>query len=576
MAQFKDYYKILQVDSSAELDIIEAAFRRLSKIYYPIPGRNTEEKFKEITEAHSVLKDPIKREKYDEEYKKFYTPRPRPEVDKSYILFDAVKLGEIKTDYFILRNTGGDYENIDISVQTPNSWLKITGLNSLDPNQSDELPLRVEIEATADEWGKNYTEYVIAKLDYEEVRIKVELNTKSKAQQPPAFNKKKLIPIVILPIFFLIFSCIGINYLMNRPSKQNDNTIENKSGIFEESTTNSDITSVEKHNGKTITENWEQVGLSGETVSDLIIADADTLYAATIGFNHGIFKSSDGGNTWNAINNGLGSLEVYDIDIFANDSNSVVASTESGIWFTQDGGKHWQPLGPTNYQYLDILSVSVLPKDPSTITAVGPANYGAFITHDTGGNWQEVSYEDASGDDIFWNEGCSLTCSASEPTNIIYLVGPPEIYRSSDGGETWSQMANVGANYNVSFFTVDQSNGDIVYAMADYYEGNCLYKSTDGGGSWIPINNGLPNHSNEIEGSAIAINPSNRNNIYVAIAGQVYASNDSGDSWRQLIALPEKFSEESWPIINLVVNDAKNILYIETNKNGIWCTSIAN
>jgi curved DNA-binding protein CbpA len=227
MAQFIDYYKILQVDPSAEPDIIEAAYIRLSKLYHPDVNKDpgAEEKYKEITEAYFVLKDPNNRSKYDIIYKNFYKPRPKPEVDKSYILFDNVAPGETKTGSFVLRNSGGDYENIDVSVQSPNSWLKITGLNSLNPNQLDELPLRIEIEASADEWDSNYIEYIIVKFDDEEVRIKVELNTKTKLQQQPTFNKKKLI--IFLPILFLIiFSCIGINYFINRCSKQNNNVVE--------------------------------------------------------------------------------------------------------------------------------------------------------------------------------------------------------------------------------------------------------------------------------------------------------------------------------------------------------------
>lgn len=233
MAPFKDYYKILQVDPSAELDIIEVAFRRLSKLYYPIPGRNTEEKFKEITEAHSVLKDPIKREKYDNEYKKFYTPKPKPEVDKNYILFKDVTPGEIKTDSFILRNSGGNYENIDVSVQTPNSWLKIIGVNSLDPNQSDELPLKINIEATVDEWGKDYDEYIVVKLDDEEIKIKVELNTRydeiynrftSKVIKKSKPLKKILIPIAVVFIILLI-SVFGIIYFKYYSNNSSTSTI---------------------------------------------------------------------------------------------------------------------------------------------------------------------------------------------------------------------------------------------------------------------------------------------------------------------------------------------------------------
>jgi len=243
MARFKDYYKVLRLDPSAEIEVIEAAFRKLSRKYHPDVNKDpdAEEKYKEITEAYFVLKDPIKRKKYDEEYHKFkgsdqaskdtVIEKPKPTVDKSYILFNDVTPGEIKTDYFIINNTGGDYENVYVEVQTPNSWLKITGINSLDPNQSDELPLRVELEANADEWGRNYTEYIVVKLDGEEIKIRVELNTKIRTWKQSSFNKKILIPIIVLTLLFLIFFPIGVYYSSNQSSKQEGESISQETTV---------------------------------------------------------------------------------------------------------------------------------------------------------------------------------------------------------------------------------------------------------------------------------------------------------------------------------------------------------
>jgi len=66
--EFKDYYKILGVEKSANKEDISKAFRKLALKYHPDKNPNdkaAEEKFKEITEAHEVLSDPEKRKKYD-------------------------------------------------------------------------------------------------------------------------------------------------------------------------------------------------------------------------------------------------------------------------------------------------------------------------------------------------------------------------------------------------------------------------------------------------------------------------------------------------------------------------------
>lgn len=67
--EYKDYYKILEVDKNATPDEIRKSYRRLAKKYHPDKNPNnkaSEEKFKEVSEANEVLSDPEKRKKYDQ------------------------------------------------------------------------------------------------------------------------------------------------------------------------------------------------------------------------------------------------------------------------------------------------------------------------------------------------------------------------------------------------------------------------------------------------------------------------------------------------------------------------------
>ena len=63
--EYKDYYAVLGVDKTASQEDIKKAYRKLVKQYHPDSGSGNEEKFKEVSEAYEVLKDPEKRKKYD-------------------------------------------------------------------------------------------------------------------------------------------------------------------------------------------------------------------------------------------------------------------------------------------------------------------------------------------------------------------------------------------------------------------------------------------------------------------------------------------------------------------------------
>lgn len=77
--EFVDYYKILAVAEDADSKAIKTAYRKLARKYHPDVSehKEAEEKFKEVTEAYEVLKDPEKRAQYDE-YRKYGDPGREP------------------------------------------------------------------------------------------------------------------------------------------------------------------------------------------------------------------------------------------------------------------------------------------------------------------------------------------------------------------------------------------------------------------------------------------------------------------------------------------------------------------
>lgn len=216
--QWEDYYAILQVHPSAELEVIEGAYRRLVQKYHPDISKDptATERMKKINVAYEVLRDTEKRERYHAEWirrareatgwqEAYAVEKPIPDVQPEYLFFGDAEPREINKAYFILRNTGGPYEKIRVWTNKPDSWVRVTGYFSL--TDSDELPMRVEIEAKGEDWDETYSESITVKLDEEATEVKVHLQTKP---APARTTVEKGIPVLEVSCNRLDFDSVRI------------------------------------------------------------------------------------------------------------------------------------------------------------------------------------------------------------------------------------------------------------------------------------------------------------------------------------------------------------------------------
>jgi photosystem II stability/assembly factor-like uncharacterized protein len=134
------------------------------------------------------------------------------------------------------------------------------------------------------------------------------------------------------------------------------------------------------------------------------------------------------------------------------------------------------------------------------------------------------------------------TGSIDFPTvNAVQSVnGTPALYRSTDGGETWSGLGF--NNFNMLSIAVDPVNSSAMYVATNYG----IFKTTDGGQQWSQANTGLPGPVNKI-----AIDPLTTSTLYAATTGyRVFKSVDGGGSWTQLPTTPQ-------PVVYTVAVDAQ-------------------
>lgn len=115
-----------------------------------------------------------------------------------------------------------------------------------------------------------------------------------------------------------------------------------------------------------------------------------------------------------------------------------------------------------------------------------------------------------------------------EPGNskVVYLEGPR--YRSEDGGSSWSRIDTLPPETEPTCLAIDPTDPDVLYAGLYEYEGGLgVIKSTDGGRTWTYVNEGLT----DLFVPSLAIDPLMPARLYAATGDGVYRSENGGGSW---------------------------------------------
>ena len=218
MADRGNYYQILGVDPAATAEEIRAARNRkalelhpdrLSQVSEEV-RHSAEEELKRVNRAYEVLSNDEKRRRYHDDWLRRNSP-PKPVVEPSIIVFSDAEPGARQTASFVIRNDGGAYRSIWFS--DPDSWVKVTGYASLEPD--DELPLQVEITALGYDWGKHYTESIAVRLDGVEAAVGVQLHTKPAPAPPQPLTSPEVEwwwPVVVTPVS--IYGTLAIIFLI--------------------------------------------------------------------------------------------------------------------------------------------------------------------------------------------------------------------------------------------------------------------------------------------------------------------------------------------------------------------------
>lgn len=254
-----------------------------------------------------------------------------------------------------------------------------------------------------------------------------------------------------------------------------------------------------------------------------------------------------------------------------------MGATGGGVWKTTDGGNTWKNISDGYFNTTGIGDITPAPSNPNIIyvgTGESPVRGvktshgdGLYKSTDAGKTWVHLGLEQTRHiSDVYVHP---------ENPDKVYVAaqgnpwGPNEergVYFSEDGGVTWEKILYVDENSGIVDMTVDPDNPDfMMVASWEFWRkpwivhsggpGSRIYKTTDGGKNWKEITKGLP----ELKGKmGVDISPANPDIVYIAIdalgdkAG-VYRSEDAGESFTQMTNDATTYAR-SWYYMHIIAD----------------------
>jgi photosystem II stability/assembly factor-like uncharacterized protein len=260
-----------------------------------------------------------------------------------------------------------------------------------------------------------------------------------------------------------------------------------------------------------------------------------TLY---LGSELGLFRSTDGADSWSRVESPLNGLQVWSVLLLPHRPEVILAGTcPSRLFRSEDAGRTWGEASVRISQdcprimHTRVTTLVADPGEPDTVWA-GVEIDGLYRSRDAGKTWEAVG-TGLSSRDI---HALVVVPGNGRPQRLLASTNN-DVNRSEDGGATW-QPLGLGRALPLPYFRgLAQKCGQpevVLLGNGDFPPGTegLVARSTDGGATWQPAR--LPGRANSTVWN-FAVHSSNPERVYASsVSGQVYRSADGGASWEKL------------------------------------------
>ncbi|HLN58012.1 MAG TPA: glycosyl hydrolase [Thermoanaerobaculia bacterium] len=245
--------------------------------------------------------------------------------------------------------------------------------------------------------------------------------------------------------------------------------------------------------------------------------------------------------------------------------------TGGGVWKTTDGGSNWQSVSDKTFKTGSVGAIAVSESDPNVVyVGMGESHVRGNVSHgdgvykstDGGHTWKNVGLRDT-------RQIARVRIDPADP-DLVYVAALGHIwganaergvFRSRDGGRTWSKVLSIDEKTGASDLAMDPTNPRILYAgfwqvvrrpweLVSGGPGSSLWRSTDGGDTWkklsLPDNEGLPEGIwGKVGVAASAAKPGRVYAFIEAGRGGLFVSEDYGEKWKH-VNDEHKIRERAW------------------------------